>query len=495
MAHLDYNNGYYDGDVNYNGQEHGRGTFIWHDGEKYVGEWRNGEKHGHGVYYYSDGDKYDGEWRDDKRHGHGVFYFHDGDKYDGEWINDQKHGHGVYYFSNGDKYDGEFRNGDFNGHGVAYCYNGDKYDGQWRDGKFHGHGVHYSSGNKYDGEWRDGKQNGHGILYYNNGDKYDGEWRDGEKHGHGKYTGDGWYYEGEFRNENFNGYGTKRFSNGNYYVGYFSNDHFHGKGTWYQEYGTVSFEGNWIDNENAINVTKNDHGKKSYGKLVNDSFEADPLNGHAREDYDNGYYEGNFVNGKRHGRGTYVWNNGDRYDGEWRDGQKHGKGFQKCSNGSTYDGYWKNDDWYGTGKLIQYDGTEIEGCWNGSNDANDVVFYDHGTILKGKVVSGKFVESEESQKIRYANKGSTATNVPQNVIEELALKEVIENPFTSDARILTDVVMGDPRWKADDGWVKVERIIHITHFAGGKYDISIHYTANIRTKEVDDFKIKSVVKK
>ena len=111
------------------------------------------------------------------------------------------------------------------------------------------------------------------------------------------------------------------------------------------------------------------------------------------------------------------------------------------------------------------------------------------------MVSGKFVESEESQKIRYANKGSTATNVPQNVIEELALKEVIENPFTSDARILTDVVMGDPRWKADDGWVKVERIIHITHFAGGKYDISIHYTANIRTKEVDDFKIKSVVKK
>ena len=56
--------------------------------------------------------------------------------------------------------------------------------------------------------------------------------------------------------------------------------------------------------------------------------------------------------------------------------------------------------------------------------------------------------------------------IGQNLIEELALKEVRDNPFTSDAKIL-DIVMGDPRWIADEGWVKVERIVNITHIEGG----------------------------
>ena len=181
---IEYDNGYYVGDVNYNDDPHGYGKYVWNDGTYYEGEWRDGDMHGHGKRTFDDG----------------AYYI-------GDFVHDECHGRGKYV--------------------------------------------------------------------YDDGTYYEGEWRDGEKHGNGKYTGDGWSYEGEFRNGDFNGYGTKRYANGNYYVGYFSNDQFHGKGTWYQEHSTVSFEGNWIDDENATDVTKTYHGKKTHGKMVNWSFEED----------------------------------------------------------------------------------------------------------------------------------------------------------------------------------------------------------------------------
>lgn len=89
------------------------------------------------------------------------------------------------------------------------------------------------------------------------------------------------------------------------------------------------------------------------------------------------------------------------------------------------------------------------------------------------------------------------SGLPQNLLEQLAYEEVRNNPFSSDARILTNIVMGDSRWNADDGWCKVERIVHISHYSCDYSDIyiSVHYVGNIRTKEVADFKIKQVTYK
>jgi hypothetical protein len=38
------------------------------------------------------------------------------------------------------------------------------------------------------------------------------------------------------------------------------------------------------------------------------------------------------------GYGDYYWNNGDHYRGEFLNGKRHGKGFLQKSNGYYYDG-------------------------------------------------------------------------------------------------------------------------------------------------------------
>lgn len=40
------------------------------------------------------------------------------------------------------------------------------------------------------------------------------------------------------------------------------------------------------------------------------------------------------------GYGTYTWPSGDRYDGEWFQGKKHGKGSDFFSNGDKYNGFY-----------------------------------------------------------------------------------------------------------------------------------------------------------
>ena len=45
--------------------------------------------------------------------------------------------------------------------------------------------------------------------------------------------------------------------------------------------------------------------------------------------------------GKVKGSGVYTWKNGDIYDGDWVDGMKHGYGVWKNKGGDQYQGYWE----------------------------------------------------------------------------------------------------------------------------------------------------------
>ena len=76
---------------------------------------------------------------------------------------------------------------------------------------------------------------------------------------------------------------------------------------------------------------------------------------------DGDIYEGEFKDGKRHGKGKYTFKNGDIYEGEFKNGAKHGKGKYTSANGTIYDGDWENGEKHGQGKCTSANGLIYKG--------------------------------------------------------------------------------------------------------------------------------------
>jgi len=62
-------------------------------------------------------------------------------------------------------------------------------------------------------------------------------------------------------------------------------------------------------------------------------------------------YEGDFITGLPHGKGSYTWKNGDVYTGEFNKGMRDGEGkmiIKRPGNtDSLIEGYWQNDKYTG----------------------------------------------------------------------------------------------------------------------------------------------------
>ena len=104
------------------------------------------------TYIFKNGDKYLGQFKDGKFYGKGTYIFKNGNKYVGDFKNGKLHGKVTYIFTNGDKYVGEFKDGRKNdqvtttysaGEVTVYdCsnapYNLSKYPGTcWGDAVWH----------------------------------------------------------------------------------------------------------------------------------------------------------------------------------------------------------------------------------------------------------------------------------------------------------------------------------------------------------------------
>jgi len=84
------------------------------------------------------------------------------------------------------------------------------------------------------------------------------------------------------------------------------------------------YEGQWNDK----NGRRDGFGYCLYedGSLYEGYWQDGCKHGQGRFITPNGYYEGEFNNNSRSGRGDYYWLSGDYYQGEWQNNQKQGFG-------------------------------------------------------------------------------------------------------------------------------------------------------------------------
>jgi len=172
-----------------------------------------------GTFVYANGDKYVGMFKDGRRQGQGTFTSDKGEKYVGEFREGNINGQGTYNYSTGNTYVGEWKSGQREGRGTFTWTNGQTYVGEWKDGRRSGYGTHNSpNGNKYVGDWKDDKANGQGTEFRSDGTiAYVGEFSDGKRSGRGAVsssTGSGLILIGEFRDGKINGEGIEYLSTG-----------------------------------------------------------------------------------------------------------------------------------------------------------------------------------------------------------------------------------------------------------------------------------------
>ena len=61
--------------------------------------------------------------------------------------------------------------------------------------------------------------------------------------------------------------------------------------------------------------------------------------------------------------GGYSSKSGDWYNGQWVNGARHGPGFAAFANGDQYQGWWEKDEINGTGTFTYADGSTKKGIW------------------------------------------------------------------------------------------------------------------------------------
>ena len=97
--------------------------------------------------------------------------------------------------------------------------------------------------------------------------------------------------------------------------------------------------------------------------------------------YKTGKYKGDYLNGKREGKGIYKYNNGDIYEGEYKNDNMEGKGIMYYKSGDRYEGEWKNDKREGKGIYYYKNGDREMGDYlNGKQIGKHVTLTINGEV-------------------------------------------------------------------------------------------------------------------
>ena len=161
-------------------------------------------------------------------------------------------------------------------------------------------------------------------------------------------------YIGEIYCEVPTGIGYRIDYAGNYYEGNFLESKFHGDGRLFTPKGWI-IQGKFEQGDIKLGIIENFENKKYKGCLAN----LEP-NGEGCEESEDYIYSGEFLKGKKHGKGKIEWKDGTWYEGNFIAGRIEGKG-KKHFLENDYEGDWKANRMHGLGVLIWPNGDRYEG--------------------------------------------------------------------------------------------------------------------------------------
>ena len=75
-------------------------------------------------------------------------------------------------------------------------------------------------------------------------------------------------------------------------------------------------------------------------------------------------YLGEILDGRPHGEGRMIWPSDAVHTGTWVDGTRHGTGTYRESGGVTYIGEFRDGERTGNGRLAWPDGRSYDGTWH-----------------------------------------------------------------------------------------------------------------------------------
>ena len=256
--------------------------------------------------------------------------------------------------------------------------------------------------------------------------QYIGNIIDGKKEGKGKLIyPDGTYYEGNFKNDLFNGKGIF-VNNNSIYNGDFLNGKKHGKG---------KIEIDIIKNKNSNNNNNNNNENKIEKKIYEGDWENDFINGNGIEiiQNENGkiIYNGQFIKGKKNGKGKLILSNGSEYYGDFKNDLLEGNGIFKWNDNKYYNGEWNNNCINGFGILNEEDKKFI-GYFKDDkkNGIGGFIYKESNVIVIGNWSNDKMdngiivvIDNEKKENIIQMNNGIFVKKFTDDEINEEKIKE------------------------------------------------------------------------
>lgn len=119
-------------------------------------------------------------------------------------------------------------------------------------------------------------------------------------------------------------------------------------------------------------------------------------------------YDGEFSEGLKQGKGTYVWENGDRYEGTFAADRADGRGKYQFANGDTYEGDVKAGVIIGRGTYVAKNGDVFEGSFVGGKPHGVGVY----RFATGDRYEGEMDQGRLQGRGRYVNKNGDRIEAP-----------------------------------------------------------------------------------